>query len=200
MSDVLGTEFKSSGVTKNTPGNIPFGAGTIHKGLKFNTETKKWNAAESLVGATSGGSKFSIVPDVQQVEVDGALVAVKELDVKQGETAKMEINFAELTPEIMKSSLIAQMVNSEVEGYNLIESKSQIETGDYWENIAFVGKTLTGKPIIAILDNALCTSGMELEGKKKEASVGKYTFECRQDIEGDLTVLPYHIYYPTPTA
>ena len=31
MSGVLGAEFKSSGVTAKTPGNIPFGAGTIHK-------------------------------------------------------------------------------------------------------------------------------------------------------------------------
>ncbi len=28
-------EFKSSGITKNTPKNMVFGAGTIHKGLKF---------------------------------------------------------------------------------------------------------------------------------------------------------------------
>lgn len=200
MSDVLGAEFKSSGVTAKTPGNIPFGAGTIHKGLKFNTETKKWNFAESLAGATSGGSKFEIVPEVVQVEVDGALVAVQELDVKQGETATMEINLAELTPDIIKSSVIGQMVDSDIEGYNLIISKSQIEKGDYWENIAFVGKTLTGRPIIVILDNALCTSGMSIEGKNKEAGVGKYTFRCSQTIDGDLTTLPYKIYYPTPTA
>ena len=46
-----------------------------------------------MVGATSGGSKFEIIPEVTQVEVDGALVAVAELDVKTGETASMEINF-----------------------------------------------------------------------------------------------------------
>lgn len=200
MADKLGAEFKSSGVTAKTPGNIPFGAGTIHKGLKFDTTTKKWNFAESLAGATSGGSKFEIVPEVVQVEVDGALVAVEELDVKQGETAKMEVNFIELTPDIIKASVIGQAANSDIDGYSLITSKSQIEKGDYWENIAFVGKTLTGNPIIVILENALCTSGLSLEGKNKEAGVGKYTFRCSQTIEGDLTVLPYKIYYPTPTA
>lgn len=200
MAETLGSEFKSSGVTEKTPGNIPFGAGTIHKGLKFDSETKKWNFAESLVGATSGGSKFEIAPEVTQVEVDGAWVAVAELDVKTGETANMEINFIELTPDIIKASVIGQAGNSNIEGYNLIESKSRIEKGDYWENIAFVGKTLTGKPIIVIMDNALCTSGLSIEGKNKEAGVGKYTFRCSQVITGDLTVLPYHIYYPTPTA
>ena len=200
MAETLGSEFKSSGVTEKTPGNIPFGAGTIHKGLKFDSETKKWNFAESLAGATSGGSKFEIAPEVTQVEVDGAWVAVAELDVKTGETANMEINFIELTPDIIKASVIGQAGNSNIEGYSLIESKSRIEKGDYWENIAFVGKTLTGKPIIVIMDNALCTSGLSIEGKNKEAGVGKYTFRCSQVITGDLTVLPYHIYYPTPIA
>lgn len=198
MAETLGSEFKSSGITEKTPGNIPFGAGTIHRGLKF-TENK-WNFAQSLVGATSGGSKFEIVPEVTQVEVDGALVAVKELDVKQGETANMEVNFIELTPDIIKASVIGQSGTSDVTGYSVIESKSMIEEGDYWENIAFVGKTLTGQPIIVIMDNALCTSGLSIEGKNKEAGIGKYTFRCSQEITGDLTTLPYKIYYPTPTA
>lgn len=198
MAETLGSEFKSSGITEKTPGNIPFGAGTIHRGLKF-TENK-WNFADSLVGATSGGSKFEIVPEVTQVEVDGALVAVKELDVKQGETATMEVNFVELTPDIIKASVIGQSGTSDITGYSVIESKSMIEEGDYWENIAFVGKTLTGQPIIVIMANALCTSGLSIEGKNKEAGVGKYTFRCSQEITGDLTTLPYKIYYPTPTA
>lgn len=200
MTDKLGSEFKSSGVTAKTPDNILFGAGTIHKGLKFDTTAKKWNFAESLAGATSGGSKFEIVPEVEQVEVDGALVAVKELDVKQGENATMEVNFAELTPDIIKAAVIGQAAESDIDGYSLITSKSRIEKGDYWDNVAFVGKTLTGAPIIVILENALCTSGLSLEGKNKEAGVGKYTFRCSQTIDGDLTVLPYKIYYPTPTA
>lgn len=195
-----GDELKSSGITAATPDNILFGAGTIHKGLKFTAATKTWNFVESLVGATAGGSKLSIVPDVQQVEVDGALVRVQGLDVKQGETASLETNFAETTPDVIKAAVIGQLGSSQFAGYDVIESKSSITVDDYWENVAFVGKTLTGKPIIAILDNALCTSGMELEGKNKESAVGKYTFECTQKITGDHTKLPYHIYYPSATG
>lgn len=50
------------------------------------------------------------------------------------------------------------------------------------------------------MDNALCTSGFEAEGKNKEGAVGKYTFECHADLESDLDTLPYHIYYPKVTA
>lgn len=189
----MSTEGKT-GVTSNTPKNILFGAGTIHKNLKYTGST--WNFAESLMGATSGGSKLSIVPEVTQVEVDGALVKVKGLNVKTGETATMEINFIELTKDIIKAATIGADGTSEDTTFDLIESKAQIAEGDYFDNIAFVGKTLEGKNVIAILDNALCTSGFEQEGKNKEGTVGKYTFECHAEIGGDLDTLPWHIYYP----
>ena len=82
------------GVSENTPKNIQFGAGTIHKGLKY--DSNAWNYDASIVGATSGGSTLTITPEITTMEVDGALVRVKGLDVKTGETATMEINFIEL--------------------------------------------------------------------------------------------------------
>ena len=85
---------------------------------------------------------------------------------------------------------------SEDTTYDLIESKASIAEGDYFDNIAFVGKTLDGKNIIAILENALCTSGFEQEGKNKEGAIGKYTFECHAELDGDLDKLPWKIYYP----
>ena len=183
-----------TGVTENTPKNILFGAGTIHKGLKY--EGSAWNFEASIVGATSGGSKLSIVPEVTKVEVDGAMVAVKGLSVKTGETATMEINFIELTEDIIKAGTLGTAGTSEDTNYNVIVSKADIAEGDYWENIAFVGKTLGGENIIAILDNAICTSGFEQEGKNKEGAIGKYTFECHAELTSDLDTLPWKIYYP----
>lgn len=188
-----------SGVSSTTPKNIMFGAGTIHKGLKY--EGSAWNFDESIIGATSGGSKVSIVPEIANVELDGALVKAKGLNVKTGETATMEINFAEITKDIIKTTTFAKEGTSDDSTYDLIESKPNIETGDYFENIAFVGKTLDGRNIIAILDNALCTSGLELEGKNKEGAFPAVTFECNADpATSDLQTLPWHIYYPKATA
>ncbi len=187
-----------TGVSTNTPKNIVFGAGTIHKGLKY--AESKWNFDESIVGATSGGSKFTITPEITNIEADGALVKTKGLNVKTGETATMEVNFLELTTDIIKTAVVGQDGTSADVTYDLVESKADIEIGDYWENIAFVGKTLEGKNIIVILDNALCTSGLELEGKNKEAGVGKYTFECHGELDSSLDTLPWHIYYPKATV
>lgn len=188
-----------TGVSANTPKNIVFGAGTIHKGLKY--ETSAWNFADTIIGATSGGSKLTIAPEVTPIEADGALVKVKGLQVKTGEAATLEINFLELTKDLIKTAVIgADGTSEDTTNYDLVESKADITTGDYLENIAFVGKTLEGKNIVVILENALCTSGLELEGKNKEAGVITLTFECHAELTSDLDTLPYKIYYPKTTA
>ena len=195
----LGDEFKSSGITENTPKTIMLGAGTIHKGLTFSASA--WNFEESLICATSGGSKLSITPEFYDIPVDGALVKVKGLTVKVGETATLEINPIELTPEILKMAVIGdEAASAEATGYNEITSRAVINTGDYIANLGYVGKTIEGKPIIIIFDNALCTSGLELEGKNKEAAVPTFTFECFADLSPEADTLPWHIYYPTPAT
>ena len=191
----------NNGVKADTVKNIPFGAGTIHKGLKYITESG-WNFAESCVGATKGGSSVKIEPEFYSVEPDGSTVAIKDFKRKVGEKATMEINLIELTEDIIKAAIVGASQTSDISStdYTLFTSKEDIEEGDYWENIAFVGETLDGKNIIVILPNALCTSGLSLDGKNGEESVGKYTFECHADVSTSLTTLPYKIYYPKTTS
>ena len=182
-----------NGVSANTPKNILFGAGTIHKGLKY--EGSAWNFTETIVGATNGGSKLSIVPEIYKVPVDGANVAAKGLTIKNGEVATMEVNFAELTDEIIKAATIGAEGTSQGTTSTVIKSKASIDEGDYWENIAFVGRTTEDKKVIAILPNAICTSGLELEGKNKEGAVVKCVFECHAELDSDLDTLPWEIHY-----
>lgn len=195
----IGSEFKSSGITSNTPKTVMLGAGTIHKGLTFSDSA--WNFDESLICATSGGSKLSIVPEFYDVPVDGALVKVKGLTVKVGETATLEINPIELKPEILNMAVIGdEKVSETATGYSEMTSRAVINEGDYVENLGYVGRTIEGKPVIIIFDYALCTSGLELEGKNKEAAVPKFTFECFADLTPEADTLPWHIYYPTETT
>ena len=175
------------GVTASTPKNIVFGAGTIHKNMT--KEGSKWTGGE-IVGATNGGSKLSIVPEFVDVPVDGANVLVKGLKVKTGETATMDVNFAEVTADVIAAAAAGKNTAG------VITSKAAIAEGDYWDNVAFVGKTVTGEEIIAVLPNALITSGFELEGKSKEGSVVTCTFTCHADLEGELDILPWEIIYP----
>ena len=192
----IGEEFKSSGITEKTPKTVMLGAGTIHKGLSFSGDA--WNFEESLICATSGGSKLSIKPEFYDIPVDGALVKVKGLTAKVGETATLEINPIELTPEVVSMAVIADSKSSDTAtGYTELTSRAVINEGDYVQHLAYVGKTIEGKPIIIVFDNALCTSGLELEGKNKEAAIPKFTFECYADLSPEADTLPWHIYYPT---
>lgn len=180
------------GVTENTPKNIPFGAGTYHKGLKF--ANGKWEG--TCVGATSGGGKVSIEGEYVDVELDGALVLVKGLTVKQGGKASMEVNMAELSGDNIKMATNFKEGESDAEGYSMYVDKPNIEAGDYLDNFGFVGKTIDGRTIVVIFESALCKSAFEFEGKNKENSVIKATLEAYAENSGDLDTLPVKIYYP----
>ena len=71
----------NNGITADTVKNIQFGAGTIHKGLKYVAETG-WNFEESCVGATKGGSSVKITPEFYTIEPYCSIVAVKNFNRK----------------------------------------------------------------------------------------------------------------------
>lgn len=181
------------GVTANTPKNIMLGAGTFHKGLTF--AGSAWSG--TCIGATSGGGKVSIEGEYVDIELDGALVQVKGLTVKQGGKATMEVSLAELSTDNIKLATHFETKETDATGYDMLVDKANIVDDDYIENFAFVGKTADGlSNIIIIFENAFCKSAFELEGKNKEASVLKLTMEAYATNEGDLDTLPVKIYYP----
>ena len=181
------------GVTEQTPKNILLGAGTYHKGLKF--ENGAW--AGSIIGATSGGGKVSIKGEYMDLDLDGALVKFKGQTVKVGGAASIEANFAEITEDTIKMSTNFKKGESDADGYEMFVDKANIEEGDYVENFGFVGKTADGsKDIIVIFEYGLCTSGLEIEGKNKDQSTIKLTIDAYAENQGDLDTLPVKIYYP----
>lgn len=191
------SEFAVSGVTKDTPKNIMLGAGTLYR--DFTYETNKWSG--TIIGATSGGSKLSIVPEILDIPVDGVRVKAKGLTHKIGETATIETNMVELTQDWVKATVIGAEGTSEDSRFDVVESKPHIEESDYIKNLAYVGFMTDGTPIVIVFDYALCTSGLEAEGKNKENSVFPATFECYADLaEGATDTLPYHIYTAVPAV
>ena len=185
------------GVTTSTPGNILLGAGTYHRGLKY--ENGAWTG--TIIGATNGGGKISIAGEYIPIELDGALVKVKGLTVKAGGTATAEVNFAEITKDILQIGTLFEEGQSDADGFTMLQDKAHIEEGDYIDNFGFVGQTADGsKQIIVIFESALCTSGLEIEAKNKEQSIVKLTLEAYAQNAGDLDTLPVKIYYPTQNA
>lgn len=181
------------GISATTPSELMFKAATIYKNLKFDTE---WTG--EVLGATSGGSKFSLVEEFADAEVDGALVKVKGLKVKIGETGTLEMNVTEFKENIIKEALhLVEDSAKKATGFKCYKTKALVVDDDYLENVAVVGELTSGKNVIFILPNAFCTSGVEIEPKDKEQATFALTFEAHADITGDLDHLPVEIYYPT---
>lgn len=158
------------------------------------------DSTDNVLGATSGGNKLSVLSEITQIEVDGALVKVKGLTQKQGETATLETNLAQHTKESFIRAIIGTEQASLVKGYSQLTTKALIEASDYLDNIAYVGTMSDGTECIVILENALCTSGLELETKNKETAVLKATFECNADFDDAHDTLPVYIFMPNKTV
>ena len=182
------------GVSATTPQNILLGAGTYHTGLEF--ADGKWTG--TCIGATSGGGKVSIEGEYVDIELDGALVLVKGLTVKQGGKASMEVSIAELSgASIGMATNFKPSMSSDADGYEMWMDKPNIVESDYVENFGFVGKTANGaKDIVIIFEYSLCKSAFELEAKPMENAVLKVVMEAYAENAGDLDTLPVKIYYP----
>lgn len=184
-----------TGITQGTPSKIPFGAGVYFKGVTYDEKVAPTEDAikAAIFGATQDGGSVTITPEFFMPELDGMTVAVKEFQNKVGETAKMETSIAELTPELLANMVIGKTTASTDGEYDVITS-SDLAAGHFYDGFGYYGHLLDGRPFIIIFKQALCTSGMSVEGKNKNNSVFKGTFECQSDIEYGTTKLPYAIF------
>lgn len=185
----------NSGITAKTPSRIVFGAGVYFQGVEYSEKVAPTSEAikAAIFGATQDGGTCTITPEFFAPELDGATVAVKELQAKVGETASMETSIAELSADLVKHMVIGKVTDSEDGNYDVVTSAS-LAAGHFYSGFGYYGKLMDGRPVIIIFKNALCTSGFSGEGKNKTNSVFKGTFECQSDIEYGVTKLPYAIF------
>lgn len=184
-----------SGITKGTPSKIQFGAGVYFSGVTYDEKVAPTEEAmlAGLIGATQDGGKLTITPEFFAPELDGALVAIKELQNKIGETAVMETSMVEVSAERIAKSVIGKVAESTDGNYDVITSDI-LRNGHFYEGFGYYGELMDGRPFICVFKNALCTSGFALESKNKENSKFAGTFECQSDVDYGVTNLPYAIF------
>lgn len=184
-----------TGITSKTPGRILFGVGVFFHGVTYSelVAPTEEEINKGIIGATQEGGKITITPEFFSPELDGALVAVKELQQKVGETAVMETSMVEYTPEFVAHSVIGEINDSTDKNYDVITS-SALKSGHFYEGFGYYGNLQDGRHFICIFKNALCTSGHAVETKNKENSKFSGTFECQSDIEYGVDRLPYALF------
>ena len=185
----------NSGITTGTPAKIPFGAGVYFSGVDYDEKVAPTEEAikAAIIGATQEGGTLTITPEFFMPELDGATVAIKELQNKVGEVAQIETSFAELTPELMARMVIGKKGTTTDSEYDVITS-SELGAGHFYDGFGYYGHYMDGRPMIVLFKTALCTSGFTTDAKNKTNSVFKGTFACQSDIEYGTTKLPYAIF------
>lgn len=188
--------YAKSGITSNTARNIAFGAGVYAHNLPWDTVPTPEQVKTGLIGATNGGGKVTIKPNVKPLELDGMLVAVKKMEQKAGETAEMETNMAEVSTDYLAKSVIGKASVTQDGKFDVIDSKSKIEDEDYYTGWGYIGQMLDGRALMVIFKNARTTEGLEFETKNGEQVTIPAKVACYSDVaEGeDLEKLPYRIY------
>lgn len=184
-----------SGITAGTPAKILFGAGVYFQGVDYDEKVAPTEEAikAAIIGATQEGGTLTITPEFFAPELDGALVAIKELQNKVGETAQMEVSFAEYTPELA-SKMVIGAVNESTDGEYDVVTSDILRAGHFYSGFGYYGEYMDGRPMIVLFKNALCTSGQNNDNKNKTNSVFKGTIACHSDIEYGTTKLPYAIF------
>ena len=184
-----------TGITQETPSKIQFGAGVYFSGVTYNEKVPPTEPEmlAGIMGATQDGGKLTITPEFFAPELDGALVAIKELQNKVGETAVMETTMVEVNANDIAKRVIGNVTASTDGSYDVVTS-SALKSGHFYEGFGYYGELLDGRPFIVVFKNALCTSGLPLESKNKENGKFAATFECQSDLTYGVTNLPYAIF------
>lgn len=184
-----------TGITAGTPSKILFGAGVYFQGVAYNEAVAptEEEIKAAIIGATQEGGTLTITPEFFAPELDGATVAVKELQNKVGETAQMDISYAELTADLVSRMVIGAVGETTDKNYDVVTS-SILKSGHFYEGFGFYGEFLDGRPMIILFKNALCTSGFTTDNKNKTNSIFKGTMACQSDIAYGTTKLPYAIF------
>lgn len=184
-----------TGITAGTPSKILFGAGVYFQGVDYSETVAPTEEAirAAIIGATQEGGTMTITPEFFAPELDGATVAVMELQNKVGETAQMDISYAELTADLVSRMVIGKVAETSEKEYDVVTS-SVLKSGHFYKGFGYYGEFLDGRPMIILFKNALCTSGFTTDNKNKTNSIFKGTMACHADIEYGTTKLPYAIF------
>lgn len=193
------TPIKRTGITEETAKHFIINAGAIYTNLTY-SEPDGWTG--DLLGATSGGNEIAISMEFREIDIDGAFSKYVGQKVLLASDATLTANVKEVTANVVKMAILG--VEEPGDGstapaeYAVISGKGKIEPADYLTNIALVGEISgTTKPIIVILDNALCTSGLNFSTADDDEAVISMTFEAHADADQiEDRTLPARIYMP----
>jgi hypothetical protein len=159
-------------------------------------------AGQTVLGATRGGSTFTIETEYRDMPVDGAKGAVKGGRRITMVNATLTVNLLELSATFMAKALpgstVADYPATIGKTHDKITRGLAIALTDYATNVALVGE-VTGNdtnPAVFLVKNALADGNFEIAMTDGEEPVLAITFKAHFD-PSSMDTEPWEIRFPT---
>lgn len=194
--------MKYTKIPTDTFKNLQLNAGVLLTSFDVDTQTM---AAESIVGATSGGVSFTAVPSFIDFgeDIDNCPKNMKEMKKLDSWEAKMSGTFASVSKSLAKTLVgAADLSGSKITPRNDLAAADFSDlwwVGDYSE--VNEDGTSTGKAgFIAIhLLNSLSTGGFSIQSSDKGKGQFEFEFTGHYSME-DQDKVPFEVYVQEGTA
>lgn len=194
--------MKYTKIPTDTFKNLQLNAGVLLKSFDVDTQTM---AADSIVGATSGGVSFTAVPSFIDFgeDIDNCPKNMKEMKKLDSWEAKMSGTFASVSKSLAKTLVgAADLAGSKITPRNDLAAADFSDlwwVGDYSE--VNEDGTSTGKAgFIAIhLLNSLSTGGFSIQSSDKGKGQFEFEFTGHYSME-DQDKVPFELYIQEGTA
>ena len=194
--------MKYTKIPTDTFKNLQLNAGVLLKSFDVDTQTL---AADSIIGATSGGVSFKAVPSFFDFgeDIDNCPKNMKEMKKLDAWEAKMSGTFASVSKALAKTLVgAADLSGSKVTPRNDLADADFSDlwwVGDYSE--VNEDGTSTGKAgFIAIhLLNSLSTGGFSIQSSDKGKGQFEFEFTGHYSME-DQDKVPFEVYIQEGTA
>lgn len=194
--------MKYTKIPTDTFKNLQLNAGVLLESFDVDTQTM---AADSIVGATSGGVSFTAVPSFIDFgeDIDNCPKNMKEMKKLDSWEAKMSGTFASVSKSLAKTLVgAADLAGSKITPRNDLAAADFSDlwwVGDYSE--VNEDGTSTGKAgFIAIhLLNSLSTGGFSIQSSDKGKGQFEFEFTGHYSME-DQDKVPFEVYVQEGTA
>lgn len=194
--------MKYTKIPTDTFKNLQLNAGVLLKSFDVDTQTL---AADSIIGATSGGVSFKAVPSFIDFgeDIDNCPKNMKEMKKLDAWEAKMSGTFASVSKSLAKALVgAADLSGAKVTPRNDLAAADFADlwwVGDYSE--VNEDGTSTGKAgFIAIhLLNSLSTGGFSIQSSDKGKGQFEFEFTGHYSME-DQDKVPFEVYIQEGTA
>lgn len=185
---------RQTGITTDTCDRFIIDSGAVYVGFT------DFTTPGTLMGATSGGSTFTIEQEIKSIEPDGAHGPLKGCRRIINSKAMLTVNFIEHTLDNFKRALVGSDSAVFNVNWDAITRDQVIAAADYLSNIAIIGEVSGSANAMGIkLDNVIADGNFELSFTDKEEGVLAVTFTAHfdpADFEDGAVTEPWTLLWP----